>query len=255
VNPTIDLINARTSTRTFSADPITASDREAVLQATLRAPSAGAMMLYSIIQIEDQALKDRLAETCDDQPFIARAPWVLVFVADMQRWMDLFAASDVAALPGILHRDAPGLGDLMMACSDALIAAQTAVLAAESLGIGSCYIGDVLEQAETVAELLELPHHTLPVAMVVFGRPIKSRPPTPHCESHVIQTDRYHRLSPEELGGLSAELQEMYAPHGLKPGFANYPQEVYQRKFACDFMAEMNRSVEWWLRRWESPES
>jgi nitroreductase len=254
VNSTLDLIAARTSTRAFSADPITESERETVLHAALRAPTAGAMMLYSIIQIERQALKDRLAETCDDQPFIAKSPWVLVFVADMQRWMDLFAASDVVSLPGVEHRDAPGFGDLMMACSDALIAAQTAVIAAESLGIGSCYIGDVLENAEIHAELLGLPNHTLPVAMVCFGRPLATRAPTPHCESHVIHTDRYHSLTPAELAGLSAELQEMYAPHGLKPGFANYPQMVYERKFACGFMAEMNRSVEWWLRRWETPE-
>jgi FMN reductase (NADPH)/FMN reductase [NAD(P)H] len=254
VNPTLDLINVRTSTRTFSADPITAIEREIVLHAALRAPTAGAMMLYSIIQIEQQALKDRLAETCDDQPFIAKSPWVLVFVADMQRWMDLFAASDVRSLAVFEHRDAPGLGDLMMACSDALIAAQTAVIAAESLGIGSCYIGDVLENAEIHAGLLGLPNHTLPVAMVCFGRPMATRSPTPHCESHVVHTDRYHRLTGDELAGLSAELQEMYAPHGLAPGFANYPQTIYQRKFACDFMAEMNRSVAWWLRRWETPE-
>ena len=254
MNQTLDLINARTSTRTYSADPITDAEREAVLHAALRAPTAGAMMLYSIIQIEDQAIKDRLAETCDDQPFIAKAPWVLVFVADMQRWMDLFAASDVRSLPGVEHRDAPGLGDLMMACCDAVIAAQNAVVAAESLGIGSCYIGDILEQAETHAELLDLPRHTLPVAMLCLGRPLSQRPPTPHCVSHVVHTDRYHRLSPHELEGLSAELAEMYAPHGFKPGIANYPQAIYQRKFACEFMAEMNRSVEWWLRRWETPE-
>jgi nitroreductase len=254
VNPTLDLINARTSTRAFSADPITDAERQTVLEATLRAPTAGAMMLYSIIQIEDQALKDRLAQTCDDQPFIARAPWVLVFVADMQRWMDLFAASDVRSLPGVEYRDAPGLGDLMMACSDALIAAQTAAIAAESLGIGSCYIGDILEQAETHAELLGLPRHTLPVAMLVFGRPLRLRPPTPHCVSHVVHTDRYHRLTSDEVSALSAQLEDMYAPHGLAPGFANYPQSIYRRKFATDFMAEMNRSVAWWLRRWETPE-
>jgi hypothetical protein len=91
--------------------------------------------------------------------------------------------------------------------------------------------------------------------MVVLGRPLKLRPPTPHCESHVVHTDRYHRLSPEELERLSAELRQMYAAHGLKAGFSNYPQEIYRRKFATDFMAEMNRSVEWWLTRWATPSS
>jgi nitroreductase len=56
----------------------------------MRAPTAGNLMLYSIIEVEDQALKERLALTCDNQPFIAKAPWVLIFVADYQKWIDLF---------------------------------------------------------------------------------------------------------------------------------------------------------------------
>ena len=40
----------------------------------------------------------------------------------------------------------PGVGDLLLATTDATIAAQNAVVATESLGIGSCYIGDILEQ-------------------------------------------------------------------------------------------------------------
>ena len=128
-------------------------------------------MLYSIIEIEDQALKDRLAVTCDDQPFIARAPWVLVFVADFQKWMDLFAACGCDELPGVPHGVTPGLGDLLMACNDAVIAAQNAVVAAESLGIGSCYIGDIMELGEEHAELLQLPRYTFPAAMLCFGRP------------------------------------------------------------------------------------
>ena len=254
MNPTLDLIEARASTRTYSTQPIARDERDAVLRATMRAPTSGNMMMYSIIEISDQAIKDRLAVTCDDQPFIARAPWVLVFVADMQRWMDLFALSDVASIPGVVQRPTPGPGDLMQACSDALIAAQTAVLAAESLGIGSCYIGDILEQAETHAELLELPPHTIPVAMLCLGRPLAPRPPTAHCTRGVVHQDRYHRLTGDELRELSAELADTHAPHGLPAGAANYPQEIYRRKFASDFMAEMDRSVVWWLRRWETPE-
>ena len=137
----------------------------------MRAPTAGNLMLYTIIEIEDQALKDRLAVTCDHQPFIARAPWVLLFVADFQKWMDLFAACGCDDLPGVPAGATPGLGDLLMACNDALIAAQNAVVAAESLGIGSCYIGDIMELGEEHAELLHLPRWTFPAAMLCFGRP------------------------------------------------------------------------------------
>ena len=144
MNPTIEMMNARSSTRAYDPAPLSDAEKQAILHTTMRAPTAGNLMLYSIIEIEDQALKDRLAVTCDDQPFIAKAPWVLVFVADYQKWIDLFAISGVRDMPGVRHRAVPGFGDLLDACCDALIAAQNAVIAAESLGIGSCYIGDIL---------------------------------------------------------------------------------------------------------------
>lgn len=254
MNPTLDMLNARSSTRTYAPTAITDAEKQAILHSTMRAPTAGNMMLYSIIEVTDQTLKDRLAVTCDDQPFIAKAPWVLVFVADMQKWIDLFRYSHVDALDGVEHRMVPGTGDLLLACSDALIAAQNAVVAAESLGIGSCYIGDVLEQAETHAELFDLPPHTLPIAMLCFGYPAKARPPVPHYENHMVHENVYHRLTETELAVISDELAAMHAPHGFKPGIANIGQDVYTRKFTTDYMAEMNRSVDWWLERWSSAE-
>src|SRR5450759_3715337 len=113
VNPTLELMNARSSTRAYDPAPLSDEEKQAVLHAAMRAPTAGNLMLYSILEIEDQALKDRLAVTCDDQPFIARAPWVLLFVADFQKWMDLFAATGCDELPGVPHGVTPGLGDLL----------------------------------------------------------------------------------------------------------------------------------------------
>ncbi|MBN2823451.1 MAG: nitroreductase family protein [Coriobacteriia bacterium] len=246
-------MNARSSTRTFAPTPISAEERDVVLQTAMRAPTGGNMMLYTIIEIERQDLKDQLAVLCDEQPFIAKAPLVTLFVADFQKWTDLFAASDVASLEGVVHPPALGLGDLMLACSDALVAAQNAVIAAESLGIGSCYIGDIMENGEAVARLLDLPPHVFPVAMVVFGRPAKVRPATPHYTRYMVHKDSYHRLTETELAEVSADLARMHAPHGFKPGVENLPQDVYRRKFASDFMREMNRSGAWWVKRWQQP--
>jgi nitroreductase len=251
MNETIRLMNERCSTRAYSDAGITADEKAAVLHATMRAPTAGNMMLYSIIEIEEQSLKDELAITCDNQPFIAKAPWVLVFVADYQKWTDLFDASDVVASVGVTRRRVPGPGDLMLACSDALIAAQNAVIAAESLGIGSCYIGDIMENGERHAELLGLPPHVFPVAMLCFGRPVRSRPVVGRYEKHVVHRNRYRRLTHEELGEVSADLQRLHASHGLPPGAENYPQVVYRRKYVADFTLELNRSVAFWIERWQ----
>jgi len=252
MNETLRLLEKRTSTRTYADTPITDEEKAAILHATFRAPTGGNMLLYSIIDVVDQAVKDRLAVTCDDQPFIATAPWVLLFVADFQKWTDLFEHSHAYEMEGVAPKRVPGPGDLMLACCDALIAAQNAVVAAESLGIGSCYIGDILEMGEEHAALFDLPPHTFPVAMLCFGRPLTSRAPTPRYETRMVHTDRYRRMSEAELTETAAELQRLHAPHGVAPGVADYPQAVYKRKYASDFMAEMNRSVRWWLERWES---
>ncbi|MDF1542365.1 MAG: nitroreductase family protein [Anaerosomatales bacterium] len=248
MNETIRLMNERCSTRVFADVPVTTGERATILHAATRAPTAGNMMLYSIIEIEDQSIKDELALTCDDQPFIAKAPWVLIFLADYQKWTDLFDATGAA---GDAPRRAPGVGDLMLACADALIAAQNAVIAAESLGIGSCYIGDVMENGERHAKLLNLPPHTFPVAMLCFGRPHEARPLTGRYEKHVVHRNRYSRLSADQIAAVSEDLQQVHAPHGLPSGADSYPEVVYRRKYDADFTHEMNRSVAFWIDRWQ----
>ncbi|PKN47707.1 MAG: nitroreductase, partial [Deltaproteobacteria bacterium HGW-Deltaproteobacteria-20] len=113
-------------------------------------------------------------------------------------------------------------------------------------------IGDILENGEIHAELLQLPKHTFPVAMLCFGHPMASGRRAPRYTEHVVHTNHYHRLNAEELEEVSRGLAETHAPHGLAPGTANYGQAVYRRKFASEFMREMNRSVTWWMERWQS---
>lgn len=132
MNATLEVIQRRRSLRNFSTQPLAAEEKEAILQAAFRSPTAGNMMLYSIIEVEDQALKDRLSETCDHQPFIAKSPFVLLFLADYQRWYDYFVLCEAERKADELGRPnrLPQEGDMLLACCDALIAAQTAVIAA-----------------------------------------------------------------------------------------------------------------------------
>ena len=92
MNETLKLLENRKSVRVFTDEPITAEEKQAILSAAMRAPTAGNMMLYTILDITDQQLKETLAETCDHQPFIAEAPLVLIFCADYRRWMKKFEA-------------------------------------------------------------------------------------------------------------------------------------------------------------------
>jgi FMN reductase (NADPH)/FMN reductase [NAD(P)H] len=217
------------------------------------------MMLYSIIEVEDPALKQELSVTCDNQPFITKAPLALLFVADYQRFFDFFTFSQVeqqCVERGVLPR-LPEEGDLLLACCDALIAAQTAVIAAESLGIGSCYIGDILENAETHRKLFDLPKYTLPITLVVFGRPAvvkQEKRLTPRYDpKFVVFKDRYHRLSPEEI----VEMITPSAAHNhpdmaVEEAVKTIGNNIYFRKFASEFSIEMSRSSRVWLEEWRS---
>lgn len=253
-NATLRLIDQRSSTRRFAdGDEVSAAQREAVLHAATRAPSAGAMMMYSIIDVREQATRDRLAVLCDNQPMIAQAPWALVFVVDYCKWIDLFEHvgcfdADYVARTGRQPRRAPGLGEFAIAAQDAVIAAQNAVIAAEAVGLGSCYIGDIVENAEAVRDLLDLPEHTVPLSMLILGAPAKERPATPHPTVNLVMPERYRRADAATLDAQVAEMDAMFCPHAKAAG--ERVLDIYERRHTSDFMAEMGRSMELWLKNW-----
>ncbi|NLF50045.1 MAG: nitroreductase [Leptolinea sp.] len=254
MNDILRTIHERRSIRSFKDKPISYEVARDLIQATLRAPTAGNMMLYSIIKVDDPELKRKLSESCDNQSFIAKAPLLLVFLADYQRWYDFFLRSGAFELcqqRGMELRK-PDVGDMMLAVNDTLIAAQTAVIAAEGLGLGTCYVGDILEKYEYHRDLLKLPKYVLPVTMLCVGYPrddADDRAPSRRFdEKFVVHSNRYYRLE-----GL--ELDVMFKGLGrskLEEGAANFGQDVYLRKFASEFSVEMTRSVQSMIDSWKA---
>ncbi len=253
-DPVLASLEQRSSTRVFKAGtPVTDEQRAAVLHAASRAPSAGAMMMYSIIDIRKQETLDRLAVLCDNQPMIAKAPWALIFVVDYAKWIDLFEhvgcfEPEFVECTGKQPRTAPGLGEFGIAAQDAVIAAQNAAVAAEAVGLGTCYIGDIIEQAEEVRELLGLPEYTLPLSMLILGTPAKKRLATPHPTVNLVMSERYRRADAATLDAQAAEMDAMFTPHATERGAR--VRDIYTRKHTSDFMAEMGRSMELWLKNW-----
>lgn len=238
MNEIIRGLYERKSVRVFEEREIGCEEKAAILRAACQAPTAGNQQLYTILDITDRSLKERLAVTCDNQPFIAQAKMILIFCADCEKWYDAFREA------GCEPR-CPGTGDLLLALSDANIAAQNAVVAAESLGIGSCYIGDVLENCEIHRELLHLPDYVVPAAMLVFGYPTEQQRTRKKPERvemcHIVHENGYRRME----GG---ELRQMFLKRCGERSFEDWMGAFCARKFNSEFSREMTRSVDEYLK-------
>ena len=242
MNEVIQQLHDRKSVRVYEDRPVEAEVKRAILEAAIQAPSAGNMALYTILDITDQTIKEKLAVSCDNQPFIAAAPMVLIFCADYRRWYDVFCAhvDDVRK---------PDMGDLFLAEADTLIAAQNAVVAAHSFGLGSCYIGDITENYEFHKELLNLPQYVVPAAMLCIGYPTVqqlSRPKPPrHAVSDLVHENGY---SLEKSGEMSRMLEIQQGKSGEE--LADYIRRFCKRKWNSEFSREMSRSCTEMVKDW-----
>ena len=82
MNDVISQLFRRKSVRVFTQQEISPEDKNLILDAAAQAPTAGNQQIYTILDITDQAIKEKLVETCDHQPMIAQAKMVLIFCAD-----------------------------------------------------------------------------------------------------------------------------------------------------------------------------
>lgn len=242
MNEILKSLYNRKSVREFTDKEISPEDKALILRAAAEAPTAGCQQLYTIIDVTDQNVKDALVDTCDHQPFIAKGKMVLVFCADCKKWYDAF--KDTGCDP----RD-PGLGDMILAVSDANIAAQNAVVAAESLGIGSCYIGDIMENCEEQRKLLGLPKYVFPAAMLVFGYPTESQINRKKPERAPMEVIVSENVYPET----DAEYREkLFAYKAQAKSYEDFMKAFCSRKYNSDFSKEMTRSVKEYMKDYEN---
>lgn len=251
----LEVIGKRVSLRAYDAKGISKEEEDAIIEAAMRAPTAGNQMMYSMIIIRDQKKKELLAQSCDHQPFMAKAPLMIVFVADMQKWFDYYVKNDVKQFcEGKDFRfEAPQESELLLAIEDTMLAAQNSVIAAEAMDIGSCYIGDIIENGEYIKELLELPQYTMPISLVVYGHYPKQLPRIPRKRfdrRFVVFEDRYHRLDEAEIDAMFREEDARFNADN-RSGAENFAQEFYARKTGAPFSKEMARSVRFWLKQWD----
>ena len=164
-NATLDGLLAHRSVRAFLPTPVPDTVLATLIAAAQSAASSSNLQVWSVVAVRDPARKSRLAEFAGSQQHIRDCPLFLVWLADLARLDRIGAAQDMR-LEGLDY-----LETLLVGVIDATLAAQNAVVALESLGLGAVYIGGIRNRPEDVAAELALPPRIMPVFGLCVGHP------------------------------------------------------------------------------------
>ncbi|HRW08486.1 MAG TPA: NADPH-dependent oxidoreductase [Caldilineaceae bacterium] len=163
-NSTIDIIQSHRSIRAYKPDLVPDETVELIVSAGQRASTSSNMQFTTVIAVKDAQKRAQLAELCGDQDHIRQAPVFLAWCADRRRL-------DHACTMRGFTQNTEYLETFLVAAIDVGIFMQTTTIAAESLGLGMCYIGAIRNNPRQIIELLELPHHLFPISGMTLGWP------------------------------------------------------------------------------------
>ncbi|OQA01358.1 MAG: FMN reductase (NAD(P)H) [Bacteroidetes bacterium ADurb.Bin408] len=200
---TCDTLLKHRSIRQYKSDAIADDILEKILIAASRGATTGNMQLYSIIVTRDEARRKVLCPLHFGQKMVEQAPVILTFCADLNRFHQWCEA-----------RNAEKIYDNFLwfynGTIDAVIAAQNAVLAAEDLGLGTCYLGTTTYMAPQIIEFFNLPQGVVPVTTVVLGYPAENPPLTDRLPLEaVVHDETYTDYTSETIDKLYSEKESL----------------------------------------------
>ncbi|MGF1748524.1 oxygen-insensitive NADPH nitroreductase [Vibrio cionasavignyae] len=223
MNQTIATILGHRSIRQFTPQPISAEQRDMIVQAGLAASSSSLLQVVSVIRVTDNKKRSLLAEYAGGQAYVASAAEFLVFCIDYQRHM---------AINPSVQADFTEL--TLIGAVDAGIMAQNCLLAAESLGLGGVYIGGLRNNAQQVDELLNLPEGTAVLFGMCLGYPDQDPDVKPRLPPHVIvHENQYQALNMADIDVYDESMQHYYAHRS-----SNQKQETWSQQTTSKLSGE-----------------
>jgi nitroreductase len=209
MNETIDKQLSHRSIREFSDKAVPKETLDTLLAVMNRTATSSGLQQYSVIRVTDAETKRRISRVCK-QDYVNRLPEFLVFIADCHR------NARIAQKQGF---DGNGLRDtdhFMQAYTDACLAAQNLVTAAESLGLGTVYFGSILNDPQEIIDALDLPELTFPVLGVGFGYPAQKPQLKPRMDVSLKVFENRYRIFDDYLESIAAYDKEMQKYYDLR---------------------------------------
>ena len=224
-NAVLETILNHRSVRGFLPKALPEGTLELLIAAAQSASTSSNLQFWSVVAVQEPERKSRLAELAGQQQFIRDAPLLLVWLADMSR-INRLATDRQAQVDGTHYVE-----EFIVGVVDAALAAQSALIAAESLGLGGVYIGAMRNLPEEIAAELALPPHTFAVFGMSVGYPdparetgIKPRLP----QSVVLHREQYSPLQRSEaIDNYNATMREFQREQGMRA--IDWTQQCFDR--------------------------
>ncbi len=208
-NETISLQLEHRTIREFTSEPVSKEILDKIIQVAQRTATSNGMQSFSIIRVTDPDLKEAIAKV-GNQSYIAREPELLIFIVDSYRNGRIAVEK---GYEGDAHKD---MDRFFQGWTDASLAAQNVVLAAESMGLGANYLGCILNDTAKMIELLKLPELTFPVVGVGLGHPNQSPQLKPRMDMSLRVFDNSYKVLDDYLTAISDYDQEMQTYYDLR---------------------------------------
>jgi nitroreductase len=233
----LSILNQHRTIRKYTDKQIEPKLLTQLLESACRASNTGNMQAYSVVATTDPTIKDQLEPAHFNQPMLKSAPVFLTFCADfnrISRWCELRNA-----VPGF-----DNFQSFMAAAIDALIAAQTFCIAAESAGLGICYLGTTTYNAQEIITALNLPKLVVPVTTITVGYPADMPDQTDRLPlASVVHHETYKDYLAEDIDSLYAEKEnsefyKQFVDENQKETLAQVFTDVRYTKKNNEFFSE-----------------
>ncbi len=231
----METIRKHRSIRKYKNQAIPKDILEQILEAAIRTSTTGNMQVYSIIVTQDEARKKELHKLHFGQDMVLQAPVLLTFNADFNRFNKWCRQRN--AEPGY-----DNFLSFFTGAIDALIAAQNATLAAESFGLGVCYLGTTTYQAGKLVDFFNLPEGVVPVTTLVVGYPDEEPGLTDRLPaSAVVHYEKYQDYSAEDIDRIYADKEaleltkKLIEENGVENLAQIFTEKRYPKQMNVDF--------------------
>lgn len=185
MNPTIQTILNHRSIRKFKNKKLDSSTVSTLIDAARHTSSSNFMQSYSIISVNEPSLKQKIAAICN-QDYVAESGHLFIMLVDQHRNQTI--AKENGVNTDVLH----SMDRFLVGVSDALLASQNIMIAAESMGLGGVFLGSILNEADQIIDLLQLPKLTFPILGIALGYPDQNPQLKPRLPKDMMHfKDRY----------------------------------------------------------------